>query len=176
MRTVLRRVLVLGSLLFWQGGFTFYGAVVVHVGQDVLGSHRTQGFVTRRVTNYLNLSGAVALPLLAWDTAASAPRSGRLRALRRLRWACWAGMALTLAVLVWLHGRLDALLDAGDFTILDPKRFSAEHRWYLHASTVQWLCAIVCGVLSVWTWREQDRDTGTATTARESPVTGEPGC
>jgi hypothetical protein len=74
---VLRRVLVLGALLFWQGGFTFYGAVVVHVGQDVLGSHRMQGFVTRRVTNYLNLAGAVALPLLAWDTAASAARAAR---------------------------------------------------------------------------------------------------
>ena len=28
-----------------------------------------QGFVTRRVTNYLNVAGAIALPLLAWDAA-----------------------------------------------------------------------------------------------------------
>src|SRR4051812_15581022 len=107
MVTLLRRVLVLAALLFWQGGFTFYGAVVVHVGRDVLGSHTPQGFVTRRVTNYLNLAGALALPILAWDAAAAGDRSP---ARRRLRWAAWAGMAVTLAVLAWMHPRLDALL------------------------------------------------------------------
>ena len=55
MTRFLRRFLVLAALMFWQGGFTFYAAVVIKVGQDVLGSHRRQGFVTRRVAQYLNL-------------------------------------------------------------------------------------------------------------------------
>ena len=53
--TILRRFLVLIALFFWQGGFTFYAAVVVPVGQQVLHSHLRQGFVTQQVTNYLNL-------------------------------------------------------------------------------------------------------------------------
>ena len=150
---LLRRVLVLAALLFWQGGFTFYAAVVVPVGRDVLGSHRAQGFVTRRVTNYLNLAGAAALPLLAWDVAAAADRPGR----RRLRWACWAGMAAALAVLAWLHARLDALLDPDAFGILDPGGFYPAHRWYLHVSTAQWACALAYGVLSLGAWRQEDR-------------------
>jgi hypothetical protein len=38
--TVLRRLLLLLALMFWQGGFMFYGAVVVPVGAEALGSHR----------------------------------------------------------------------------------------------------------------------------------------
>jgi hypothetical protein len=149
-----RRLLVLAALLFWQGGFTFYSAVVVHVGQDVLGSHRSQGFVTRRVTNYLNLGGAIALPLLAWDSAGARDR----RALRRwARWTLWAGMALTLAALVWLHFRLDTLLDPASFGVLDPESFSTLHAWYLHTSTVQWLCALLFGGLTIAAWRREDR-------------------
>ena len=175
MQTLLRRVLVLGALLFWQGGFTFYAAVVVHVGQDVLGSHRAQGFVTRRVTDFLNLAGAVTLPLLAWDLLAARDRSARRR---RGLWACWAGMAASLAVLVWLHARLEALLDPASFAILDPGAFDPAHRWYLHASTLQWACAVAYGVLTVWAWHDQDREAGAAATAeknraRPCPLSGE---
>src|SRR5437868_7896969 len=105
--TFFRRFLVLVALIFWQGGFTFYSAVVVPVGQEVLGSHVAQGLVTRHVTNYLNLAGAFALLPLAWDTWASGIR-GRWR---RFRWSVWAGMAVTLVVLIWLHLGLDALMD-----------------------------------------------------------------
>src|SRR5215468_6101686 len=81
---LVRRFLVLVALMFWQGGFTFYAAVVVPVGQNELGSHLQQGFITRQVTDYLNLSGAIALFLLGCDVAASRDRStGR-------RWARWA--------------------------------------------------------------------------------------
>src|ERR1700746_354095 len=65
--TVVRRWLLLWALMFWQGGFTFYGGVVVPVGSAVLGSEREQGFITRKVTNYLNLAGAVALAIWGWD-------------------------------------------------------------------------------------------------------------
>jgi hypothetical protein len=161
MLTLSRRVLVLAGLLFWQGGFTFYSAVVVPVGRDVLGSHTRQGFVTRRVTDYLNLAGALALPVLAWDAAACRGRSA-LR--RRVRWAAWAGMALTLGALAWMHPRLDALLDPSTFHVLDPEAFRVWHRCYLVTSTAQWACALAYGLLMVLAWREQDRADGLAPT------------
>src|SRR5438067_11181166 len=98
---VIWRFLVVAALMFWQGGFTFYSAVVVPLGQDIFG--KRQGFLTREVTDYLNLAGAIALLLLAWDVAAVSDRPFR----RLLRWLCWAVMAVGLAVLLWLQPHLD---------------------------------------------------------------------
>lgn len=125
MLTLLRRLVVLGALMFWQGGFTFYAAVVVPVGQEVLGSHFKQGRITRRVTVYLNLAGALALVPLAWDTVASPDRSRRLR---RLRWLTVAGMAVGLALLFWLHPQLNALLDLEAGYIPERRLFRVGHR------------------------------------------------
>jgi hypothetical protein len=151
--TLLRRCLVLVALMFWQGGFTFYAAVVVPIGQQTLGSPKDQGFITRRVTNYLNLAGAISLLPLAWDAAVSGG-AGRWR---RVRWLTWLGMALALGLLVWLHGRLDTLLDPDALRVLSRGAFRAQHRWYLWVSTFQWLCAVVYAVASLCVWREGDR-------------------
>src|SRR5436309_13210443 len=102
---VIWRFVVVAALMFWQGGFTFYSAVVVPLGQEMFG--KRQGFLTREVTDYLNLSGAIALLLLAGDIAL-------VRDLPRRRWlraAAWAVMAAGLAALVWLHPLLDQFLD-----------------------------------------------------------------
>lgn len=158
MVTLSRRFLVLIALMFWQGGFTFYAAVVVPVGQDELGSHLAQGFITRRVTNYLNLAGAVALVPLAWDVVSAADLSTRRR---RARILCWLGMTVALVLLLWLHPRLDALLDLENQTLRDRTSFRAAHRWYLWISTVQWTLAVVYTGLTVWAWKEEaaKRDT-----------------
>lgn len=97
MLTILRRFLAVVVLMFWQGGFTFYAAVVVPVGQRVLGSHLEQGFITREVTWYLNIAGAVAMAFLALELRASGcPRQLQLR----LRWGIWACMATVLLALI----------------------------------------------------------------------------
>src|SRR5437660_1623910 len=79
-----RRFLVLAALMFWQGGFTFYAGVVVPVGREVLGSDRDQGFITRQVTEYLNLAGGIAVAVLAWDVMAAADPSRPRRWTRTL--------------------------------------------------------------------------------------------
>jgi hypothetical protein len=145
---------VLAALMFWQGGFTFYAAVVVPVGQKVLGSPREQGFITRRVTSYLNLSGAVALLPLAWDAAASGDQSALRRRLRRLLWIV---MLVALGLLFWLHQRLDALLDPEALRIRQHQVFHTSHRLYLWVSTVQWGCTLVYAVLALQAWRAEDR-------------------
>ena len=150
---VLRRFTVAATLMFWQGGFTFYAAVVVPTGADVLGGHLEQGFVTRRVTNYLNLAGAAALPILAWDLASS---SDAVRWRRRLRWTIWGLQVGTLAAQVWLHDRLDLLLDAEQHAILDRAAFRWQHVLYLNVSTVQWVAAIGALMLSLVAWHGED--------------------
>jgi hypothetical protein len=154
MLVIARRLLVFAAFSFWIGGFTFYAAVVVPAGSEVLGSHRTQGFVTQQVTTYLNISGALALLPLAWDAAASRdPYVAR----RWARWLAWLGMGLTLVALVWLHSHLDAFLDPHEFSVLDSSRFRPAHRVYLWTSTVQFGCGLTYLVLTVCAWRSEDR-------------------
>ncbi len=155
MLTIGRRLLVLVALMFWQGGFTFYAAVVVPVGQEVLGSHFKQGRITRRVTVYLNLAGAAALLPLAWDVAAARQRCAWCR---RLRWLCVAGMAAGLGLLFWLHPRLDELIDLDVGYVSDRGAFRAGHRWYLWISTVQWGLGLVYALLTLYAWRAADRE------------------
>jgi hypothetical protein len=154
MMALVRRWVVLAALMFWQGGFTFYASVVVPMGQEVLGSHRHQGFITQRVTNYLNLAGGIALIPLAWDVAVARDRKSRRQ---QGRWLTVFGMGLTLGLLVWLHPRLDELLDPGTQAIHYRQAFRRLHSAYLWISTVQWGCAVLYVVLTVWAWRAEDR-------------------
>jgi hypothetical protein len=154
MLTLGRRFLVLVALMFWQGGFTFYAAVVVPLGQEVLQSHIEQGFITRRVTNYLNLTGAITLVCLAWDIRASRDAIG---ARRCVRWGAWLGMTVALVALVWLHPALDSLLEPEAKSVLDRAHFRSLHRLYLWLSTLQWACAVVYSMLTLAAWRAADR-------------------
>ncbi len=148
----LRRYLVLLALSFWQGGFTFYAAVVVPVGQEVFG-HLRQGFITRQVTVYLNLAGAVALLVLVWDLVAARDPSRWRRIVLR---TSWVSMLLTLLWLIWLHPRLEQLLVPKGRLILDYEMFRARHRLYLWVSTVQWGCGLVYLLVSLISWRRMD--------------------
>jgi hypothetical protein len=152
MRT-LRRYLAVAALCFWQGGFTFYASVVVPVGQDVFG-HLAQGFVTRRVTFFLNLSGAVALVALAWDLFVNGDPS---RYRRRVRLGLWLVLLGTLAALFGLHPQLDRLLDPKDLLVTDYAAFSPRHRLYLWISTVQWGAALAYIALTLRSWQAEDR-------------------
>lgn len=146
--TLVRRFLVVAALMFWQGGFTFYASVVVPIGQAELG-HFRQGLITRRVTNYLNLAGAVALVPLLWDAAVSRAHPTR----QRLRLASWLGMATALGVLAWMHGVMEGLIDPESGRLFDRGLFRIQHRSYLWVSTAQWACAIVYLLLALQDWR-----------------------
>ena len=144
MIALLWRFVVVAAFAFWQGGFTFYAAVVVPIGTEVLGSPMEQGAITRRVTVYLNVAGTVALLLFAADNVVTLD-SAKWR--RMVRWLAWVGMAATLGVLVWLHPRMSELLDASAL-----REFRGHHRWYLWISTVQWGFGVVYLVLTLWSW------------------------
>jgi hypothetical protein len=147
-----RRFLVLAALSFWQGGFTFYAGVVVPVGTDVLGSSLKQGFITRRVTRYLNLTGACALAVLAGDLALARDPSRRRR---RGRLLLWAGMLACQAGLFGLHAYLESLLRPGRI-IADREAFRPAHRAYLWVSTFQWALAVLFLLGSMRAWSAED--------------------
>jgi hypothetical protein len=149
-----RRLLLLLLLMFWQGGFTFYASVVVPIGTDLLGSAIKQGTITRQVTDWMNVAGAVALSAWAWDIAADPARTPNRQ---RARWLLWISLALLLAALVWLHPRLDALFDAENLRLLDLDAFTVLHRWYLWLGTAQWAGGIVLIFSTLHTWRASDR-------------------
>jgi len=152
MLTLVRRSLVLAIMMFWLGGFTFYTAVVIHVGRRVLGSHIEQGFVTARVTPFLNLACGAALIVFAWDAWATRGRGWR----RAGQTLTWIGIAATLGLLVWLHPRLDAYLDPQSFSIRAREEFYRVHWWYMQISTVQWACGLLYSFLTLWEWRDHD--------------------
>lgn len=147
MRTIIRRFLVVQALMLWQGGFLFYAAFVVPAGTAVLGSGAAQGPITARVTDVLNLCGAAALALLAWDLSTSAdPNRTRTAA----RWWCWAVALVCQYALFVLHQMLDYFMDPARMVVEMRPPFYPVHRVYLWVSTVMWA---VCLPLLVWTLR-----------------------
>jgi hypothetical protein len=136
------RVVVALLFAIWWGGFTFYAAVVVPIGQRVLGSATAQGFVTQPVSDRINLLGSIVIVVLGWNLV-SARRAASPR-VRRVLVISWVVLAIAQVVLVVLHPRLDGMLDMTTRSIAaDHSVFYATHRVYLLVATAQWLAAIV---------------------------------
>lgn len=149
-----RRFLVLIALMFWQGGFTFYVSVAVPMGTAVLRSALHQGFITRRVTEWLNVTAAVALAVLAVELVLCRETSRRAAWARR---ALWLFMAACQAALFRLHAVLGEMMVEKGRVLTDPEGFYPIHRVYLWAHTAQWFAGVVFVVLTLVAWRGEDR-------------------
>ena len=144
--TTLRRFLVLQALMLWQGGFLFYAAFVVPIGADELGEF-SQGRVTRHVTDGLNVIGRFALAIFAWDQL-QCPNW------RRTRWALWAIFAIGLAMLAFLHPRIESYVDfSANGGIEDYPAFYFWHRIYLYVAAVQWAAGLAYVAVTLRAWR-----------------------
>lgn len=141
--STLRRFLVIQALLFWQGGFLFYAAVVVPIGTRVHGSIG-QGTVTRHVTDWMNVIGAVAVANLAWDQWAN----GDPRGCRRARWGLWFVLAAGLVALALIHLRIEPYIDS----TMDYATFYAWHRAYLYVASAQWVASLGYVVVMLRAW------------------------
>lgn len=137
--------------ILWWGGLTFYAAIVVPLGTDLHGS-LGQGFVTQRVTNWLNALLAAALIVslprtfrMARSSAPSRADGSRAWWTPPRRWLiAWGVLVVTLIFLCWWHTWLDALLDRGHRQVRERELFYARHRVYLWLTAVQWLAGLVC--------------------------------
>jgi hypothetical protein len=127
------------ALAFTFGGFTFYAAVVVPIGGQVLGT-TTQGFVTRQVTNVINATSAITIMLLFCEALMG--RTDRTRAANATLISCLFVMTACCLVLVALHLRLETFLDVEQQAVNDHEIFYGVHRVYLWTSTVSWLATL----------------------------------
>lgn len=148
--SAVRRFLVIAAIAFWLGGFTFYAGVAIPMGVQVLGGHRTVGFITERVTNWLNVAGGAALAILLWEMLAG--WRGRGKRLNLILLLTWAFMACVQVELVCMHPVMDRLLDPRAREILDEDRFDLLHHVYLWSTTAQWLMGVIHVAAIAWAW------------------------
>jgi hypothetical protein len=151
---IARRYIVLLATCLWFGGFTFYSLVVIHTGHDVFDSRLETGFLTQKVTGWLNFIGVITLFLLLWNTVVS----WRDRAVW-LRWllvAMWVVMAGVECWLFRLHPALDQMLNSETHKILDREHFRTVHDFYVNLSTVQWCATLVYIWASLLAWKNSD--------------------
>jgi hypothetical protein len=148
--TLLRRYLVVYSLMLWQGGFVFYSAIVVPIGTATLGSAAAQGAITARVTEAMYLIGLISLGLLLWEMLASTdPSSSR----RWTRWTCWLIAALAHGLLLYFHLVLLSFMDPDRRYVIAHSPFYLIHRLYLWTSTFQWIAMSLWLLLTIVTWK-----------------------
>ncbi|MBK8978469.1 MAG: hypothetical protein IPM29_21435 [Planctomycetes bacterium] len=151
---LLRRALVAGLAAAWIGGLAVYAGIVVPVAHGVLGSHREVGFVTRRVTPWLNLLGAAMAMGFVWDLRRGGGPAGRARRV------ALAVVIVAQAFLFAWHPVLDRLLDPASRAIAEPRRFYLLHRVYLWVAMLEWLGAVALALAALAAWRRADRAAG----------------
>ena len=134
------RFLIMVAVVVWLGGFTFYAAVVIPTAHDVLGTHLEVGFITQKVTHWLNLGGGLTMLALAANIWLL-KRSG-VSGLRPLV-ITWSILVSSLIILLVLHPHLDIFLDGTEHEIAHRVDFYAWHRVYLIVATIQWCAAVV---------------------------------
>jgi hypothetical protein len=146
---LLRRYVVLLTLLFWQGGFMFYGAVTVPILREVFGSEGS--FVTERVTVWINWAGTIAILIAFVDVFASP------LAAKRWRWLMWLAMFVVEPVLVWMRHEMAIQMLHRGFQPSFNGFMLYWHKPYLFLSSGQWLAAMIFIWLTLRAWRAEDR-------------------
>jgi hypothetical protein len=151
--SMVRRYITLLIFALWMGGFTFYTLFVIPTGGNVLdGGELDVGFITQKITNWLNWLGVVALAVLGWNA--------RVEGRGILRWllgVCWLAMVVTLIALFCIHPVLDGMLDTETHQIHGGSAFFNWHRLYMVVASLQWLAALSFMWLTLLAWKAVDR-------------------
>lgn len=148
---ITRRFLLLLALMFWQGGFMFYGAVTVPIVRAQLGPGPSRSMITQQVTQWMNLIGTLAILAMFADLWASPVER------KRWRWVAWLAMALPQPAVILFHRQLSHQMAASGFQSSDMTGFLVWHRLYLSMNAIQWLGGLAFALLSIRAWRDADR-------------------
>ena len=154
---VVSQWLLLGVFLFWLGGFSFYMAVVIPTGSEVVGT-RTQGFITQQVTHYINLFCLIATVgmLVDWVQCFLRSRRESNEVISTLICGvCAILIGACLAILYPLHIQLDELIDPDENLVYDEVLFYGKHRIYLWISTLQFVMGWVWLFARLWIWNRR---------------------
>lgn len=135
--------------MLWQGGFLFYALIVVPIGGDVLGSETPQGFITRRVSVWLNGFGVASLIAVFVDTF----RTDSIAPVRRFAWFLAVILQITL---YFLYDMMDRHLDPAQEMVIDRKAFYRLHAAYLIVSGLLWFVMVCNAILMLIAWRDVD--------------------
>lgn len=150
--TIFRRFLVLGTLIFWQGGFMFYGAVVVPLARAVVNPPSDFAFVTQIATLIQNVVGLVTVGVLWWDLRASTDTDEK-RA--RRRWQLWAFLVLGVVLLFLVRLPMDQRMDRATKSIV-TEGLIPWHVTYLWIATMQWAAAVWYAIVLLKAWQSED--------------------
>ncbi len=143
----------MAAFAMWFGGFGLYVSIVVPIGTDVLGSALEQGVITRQVTVWINIFNAISVAAMILESVVSWKDSTAL--CRTTQLVTLVIVAVSLAVLFYVHPILDRMFDAEAKSVSDSVQFYNMHRIYLWTSTVQWIAAWVWlfFTMRIWTGR-----------------------
>jgi len=141
-----RRYLFVLTFAWWMGGLTFYALVVIPTAEQVLGNHREVGFITQRVTIWLNL--LLGNLIADWRFARRWPRYGLI--------GTWVVMLVSHLGLFIAHSWVTQALDLSHHRIPDFSAFELRHGVYEGLVTIQWVAALIHAWLALMTWRIRD--------------------
>jgi hypothetical protein len=149
-----RSLLLLSFSLFW-GGLTSYTGFVVRISHDVLNDPMDGGMITQRVTEVLQMLGAITVVLMLWNAfmvSRSSKRFGAALATCALVVGC-AIVGLEIA-----HGHLDAVINVDTAEITNREVFTISHRRYNQLTTIEWLASLAYLPITVAAWRQMDEN------------------
>jgi len=152
MAWICRILFLLAFTVFW-GGLTFYLGFVVRISHDVLNDPMDGGIITQRVTALLEILCLVTVGLMALNAYFVTQHARRLG---YALWVCAGLVGSTLVALHLLHGQMDAVIDVGNFEIVDREVFERGHRHHKQATTLQWIASLGYFLITVYAWRMMD--------------------
>lgn len=127
------------AFVLWIGGFTIHTAVTLRVGGGIIGGLE-QGYVTQAALGRLHWFAVAMIACAAIDTAlhwrAVKP------AVRGMRCAAFAILAVCALMLFQIHGDMSAMLDADTMARPDKAAFSPLHERYQMFASALWITAM----------------------------------
>lgn len=153
MTLFLRTLLLFLFALFW-GGLTFYTGFVVRIMHDVLHDPMDGGLITQRVTNLLQILGAMVAVAMLCNAIVTWRTCRRRSSVLIFLGIVFAGSVLGLFI---VHQQLDAAISVDAAEVIDRDQFVIGHRRYNQLTTIEWMASLLYLPVAISAWRSRDQ-------------------